>query len=102
MAQGLAETGDYRLAVRALFLALLSRLAANEHIAVARYKSNIDYRRELERRAHAHPQLAPLFRDSARVYEAVWYGNHAATPEGFSRLMRNLDRLRGAPSEGPA
>ena len=99
MARELAEQGDYRLAVRALFLALLARLAADKHIAIARYKSNSDYRRELERRAHVHGELAPLFTDSARVYEAVWYGNHAATPEGFQTLQRNTARLRANTAE---
>ena len=62
LARELLERGEFRLAIRAFFLASLSHLAARNLIAIARFKSNRDYERELRRRGHSFPELLSLFR----------------------------------------
>ena len=95
MARGMVAEGNYRLAARALFLALLSRLAENGYIAIARYKSNLDYAAELQSRAHADGRdVNDVFRASTRVFEAVWYGDHEARQEHVDHLWRHQERLR--------
>lgn len=71
--------GEWRLALRALYLATLA-LRANEGLLVlARHKTNLDYERELARRALARQDLVAHFRDRRRNFEDVWYGDSAAT-----------------------
>ncbi len=95
LARELQARGEHRLAIRALFLATLARLAHLGFIHIARFKTNRDYSRELERRAHVVPDILRTFQDSARVYDAVWYGTHAARAENVDRLIENRERLRG-------
>lgn len=95
LANELMERGEYRLAARALFLAMLAWLAEDGLVRLARFKSNRDYAGELRQRSHVHPQLLDTFCASARMYEAVWYGPHLAS-EALVRggLMRNFEVMR--------
>lgn len=78
LARDLAARGEYRLAVRALFLASLAGLAARGALSIARHKSNRDYLREFERRARNHADWQQALRDSVRSLERVWYGSFPA------------------------
>ena len=51
LARDLMNQGEFRLALRALFLGTLALLAENEIITIARHKSNREYQWELKRRA---------------------------------------------------
>ena len=93
MAHDLGAKGEYRLALRALFLACLAHLSKRGLIQVARFKSNLEYRRELERHAHACPELLAPFSENVGIYEAVWYGAHEATHELLMRAAENQERL---------
>ena len=89
MARKLAGQGDSRLALRAMYLASLAMLAENGRISIARFKSNLDYRRELARRSHAVPQLLEAFGLNVRAFEAVWYGTRQATEEIVNTFIDN-------------
>lgn len=93
-AAALAAAGDFRQAVRALYLGSLSFLASRDAISLARFKSNRDYAREIARRLRDRPDLPPLFADSVLAFERVWYGRHEAGAETLDRLGGNLDRLK--------
>jgi hypothetical protein len=99
MAQDLLERGELRLAVRAMFLATLSYLGERELVNIARFKSNLDYRRELGLRAHAQPEILETFSGSVTIYESVWYGLHEAKRELFDRIAANQERLRERENE---
>ncbi|MBU4461094.1 MAG: DUF4129 domain-containing protein [Verrucomicrobia bacterium] len=92
LAARMRETGDLRKALRAVFLATLACLARLEWIAVSRAKSNLEYRREVDRRARA---ATPAFDEDVRLFERSWYGPHPATPEAVETLGRNLEAIRG-------
>ena len=98
MARSLLDQGEFRLATRALFLAILAKLAHGELLRIARFKSNNEYAHELARHAHVHPGLLSDFREGAYAFEAVWYGEHEATRETFERLLECHNRLPGASS----
>jgi len=72
------RNGQYRLALRACFLAQLAQLADCGLIAIARFKTNRDYETELRRHAHVHTGLCAAFHDRRLLFERVWYGNTAA------------------------
>lgn len=92
-ARELAAKGDYRLAIRAVFLAQIAFLADQRLIAIARYKSNRDYMHELNRRAHAYPRSLEAFRHSSRVFESIWYGDYTSGPEQFKELEHQFHQL---------
>lgn len=87
LARQLTARGEFRLALRAAFLAVLAGLARRELVRLARHKSNREYARELDRYAHVSPALPGLFRDCLRPYESVWYGAHAADGEMVERMI---------------
>lgn len=83
----LIKQGQFRLALRACFLALLAHYADCGHITIARFKTNLDYERELGRYAHAVPELMPSYRTLRRLFDATWYGHMDAHPE-LARTFR--------------
>lgn len=95
LARELLERGEFRLAMRAFYLAGLAHLAARNLISIARFKSNRDYERELRRRAHAFPDLLAVFDDSVLVFERIWYGMHEANYDLVNGFAAGLERLKG-------
>jgi len=93
MARQMASKGDMRLALRAVFLATLASLSRFEMVRIARFKSNRDYELELARHAHEWPEAPPLFADSVKKFEAVWYGTHQADTDMFRSMIENHRRL---------
>lgn len=89
----LRDKGDYRLAIRALYLAQLASLADAGLIFYQRFKTNHDYASELSRRAHVYPTLPPLFGQNTRVFDAVWYGEHAATREAVDQMIDHVSQM---------
>ena len=94
LARQMLAQGDRRLALRALYLASLSLLAARGMIATARFKSNGDYRRELERRAHALPDLVAAFGQNVGFFEDAWYGMHDVTGRIVNGFLANQKRIQ--------
>jgi hypothetical protein len=94
MARDLLSRGELRLAMRAFYLASLANLAERNLISLARFKSNRDYERELNRRAHAFPKILELFGENTQVFERAWYGLHEIYPETVQRLATNVELIR--------
>ena len=94
LARELMERGELRLAVRALYLAALAHLAERNLIALARFKSNRDYERELRRREHALGGLTEIFDTSVTAFERVWYGRHGVTTELVEEFRVNVERMK--------
>lgn len=94
LGRDLLAKGDTRLALRALYLGCLAHLARQQWIQVHRGKSNLDYLRELRRRAKGYAGVESSFSDNLRLYERSWYGEHLATPETVEQFLANLERIR--------
>lgn len=94
LARELMERGELRLAMRALFLATLAVLAHREYIRIAKHKSNREYLREVERRAHSAPELSPELQQTVRAFEQVWYGDYAVDPPRFEQFNQRQERIR--------
>ena len=93
LARDLLAKGETRLALRAMFLGALAHLAHAERLTVARFKSNRDYRAELERKAHDLPDVLAAFGQNVRLVERVWYGVHTATTEQIEAFAVNQARI---------
>jgi hypothetical protein len=94
MARELLDAGDLRLALRAYYLASLAHLAQRNLIAIARYKSNRDYERELGRRAHAFPALLETFSNNVGTFDRVWYGLHEVSRDSLEAFASNVTRIK--------
>lgn len=92
----LLERGEFRLALRAFYLASLAYLAQRSLITLARFKSNHDYERELRRRGHSFPVLLSIFGDNLPVFERIWYGRHDVNGEMVNDFAANVERMKGA------
>lgn len=88
-----AASGDYRLAMRALFLATLAFLGEKRLVAISRSKSNGDYVRDLNYRARDRDELRSTFRDHVRTFDHAWYGWHDVTLEALSEFRGNHERM---------
>jgi hypothetical protein len=96
MGRELLQRGELRLAVRAFYLASLAHLAARNLIHLARFKSNRDYARELERRAHSFPRLPGTFSDNVMLFDRVWYGMHEITPDAVNQFISKVEVIKAA------
>jgi len=94
LARELLGRGELRLALRALYLASLAALAERNLIALAKFKSNHDYERELRRRGHALQDVPRVFSENVSVFERVWYGFHDVTPQMLEEFSGNVERIR--------
>ena len=92
LARGQLAAGEWRLALRALYLATLARLAAEGLLTLARAKTNLDYETELARRALARQHLVAQFRGRRLEFEEVWYGR---VPAGEQRVRAWLEEMSG-------
>ena len=93
MASDFLSRGEWRLAVRAMFLAALAHLAVRGNITIALYKSNREYATELLRHARDREHLLHAFRDNVRLFEEVWYGMHQLSEEGLAGFTRNQETI---------
>jgi hypothetical protein len=87
------EAGDYRLALRALFLATLAHLGDKRLLHISRTKSNGDYVRELGWRAKGRADLNESFHQQVRTFDWVWYGWHEVSPDLMTRFQEQHERI---------
>ncbi|MHA3773054.1 DUF4129 domain-containing protein [Verrucomicrobiota bacterium sgz303538] len=93
MRKALAD-GQRRLALRAAYLASLAHLGQRELLTIARYKSNRDYSRELQRRARSRDTLLSAFGENMEAFERAWYGRHEVSDATLEQFTRNLETIR--------
>lgn len=93
MGYDLMQRQSFRLALRAFYLAILSRLAENNLIMIARYKTNLDYLTELKRRDHEHMELIKLFSINIQVFDRSWYGMHEVTDTILNGFISDHERM---------
>ena len=99
MAKEQMAKGEWRLALRALYLATLAKHAAEGLITLAKFKTNLDYERELRRRAVLQPEVTMRFLAHRLSFESVWYGRESAN-EAVVRAW--MEELESVPTEGTA
>ncbi|WPB80394.1 DUF4129 domain-containing protein [Archangium violaceum] len=79
LADELAARGEYREAVRSLYLALLSRLHREGVIHYDTTLSNWDYLRQFRNRR----EWVPSFRELTLRFDFAWYGNLPVGADGY-------------------
>ena len=94
LGRDLLERGEYRLAIRAFYLATLAHLSQRNLIGITRFKSNREYEIELQRRAHAIPGMLLLFGENLFIFERIWYGLHDVNRELVQQFAATVDKIR--------
>ena len=98
LARQMIAAGEFRQALRALFLAILALLASHRFIAVERWKSNSDYEKELRRKAKNRSDLLALFAQGRFGFERCWYGRDSVTLEALESYRGIYERIKHAAS----
>jgi hypothetical protein len=98
LADELAARGEYREAVRGLYLALLSRLHRDGAILYDVTLSNWDYLRQFRGRA----DVKGRFRELTRRFDFVWYGNVPVGAEGYQQFRALTEPLLAPPAQPEA
>jgi len=94
MAQACLGRNEFRLAMRALYLAGLALLAGEKLITLHRSKSDLDYERELRRRARQRPAMLTAFSQNLNLFERGWYGMYDVDLATIRKFEANLEELR--------
>ena len=91
--------GEFRQALRALFLAILALLGSHHFIAIERWKSNRDYEKELSRKAKTRSDLLALFAQSRLGFERCWYGADSITLQDLESYQSVYERIKHAATD---
>lgn len=94
LARSQMARGEWRLALRALYLGALARLGAEGLVTLARAKTNLDYERELARRAVGRSSVVADFRARRLSFERVWFGRDIAEEAQVRAWFAELERTR--------
>jgi hypothetical protein len=89
-AQALSAGGDYRTAVRYLYLSSLLLL---EERGLLRYDRSLTNREYLRSVAHK-PVLATIFRDVIEVFDRVWYGYRPLDEATYNQYEARVEELQ--------
>lgn len=84
------ESKNFKLAIRYLYLKTLITLSKKELVKLKEWKSPYDYERELKSEA------ATNYKELARLFEYVWYGDFEAGEGEFARgneLSKLLEKV---------
>jgi len=89
-AQTLSSAGDYRNAVRYLYLSSLLILDEQGLLRYDRSRTNREYVRSLS----SKPELAKPLGDVIDVFDRVWYGFDEVDEETYQSYVKHVDDLR--------
>jgi hypothetical protein len=89
-AQMLSKGGDYRSAVRYLYLSSLLLMDERGILRYDRSKTNREYLRSV---AHS-PELAKPLGEVIEVFDNVWYGYHSLEEETFKKYSDRVEELK--------
>lgn len=89
-ARDLSGAGDYRTAVRYLYL---SSLLILEERGVLRYERSLT-NREVLRTVAGTPRLANVLENVVEVFDRVWYGYQSLDDEAYRRYEEQVNDLR--------
>lgn len=91
-AQTFSASGDYRTAIRYLYLSALLALDERGVLRYDRTLTNREYIRTLEKR----PLLARTFGSIVGVFDRVWYGKQPVDAETYAEYVAHIEDLEHA------
>ncbi len=89
-AQTLSQGGDYRSAVRYLYLSSLLLLDERGLLRYDRSKTNREYLRSVS----GSPELSEPLQEVIEVFDNVWYGYHELDEDSFKHYSDRVEELK--------
>jgi len=89
-AQTLSQGGDYRSAVRYLYLSALLIMDERGVLRYDRSKTNREYLRSVAE----SPELAEPLEEVIDVFDDVWYGQHSLEDDTFKHYSERVEELK--------
>jgi hypothetical protein len=89
-AQSLSRSGDYRSAVRYLYLSALLIMDERGVLRYDRSKTNREYLRSVS----GSPDLSEPLEEVIDVFDNVWYGYHALEEDSFKQYSNRVEELK--------
>jgi hypothetical protein len=86
--------GNFRLALRALYLANLAWLGRQEYLTLHSGKTNREYETEIRRRGRAIPEAYGLFAANIAAFERAWYGTRAVSMDDVGEFRARVGRMK--------
>lgn len=93
LAARLIREGNWLLAMRAYYFAVLSRLAAGDLLTIAMHKSNQEYELELRRRVPDQCRLHEMFAQQVNRLDRAWYGSQRASEQDVRFFAATQERI---------
>jgi hypothetical protein len=93
-----AERGDYRAAIHAAYWTAVAQLEEKHLLPEDRSRTPRESLRLVQRGSAAYAPLAQL----TRRFEVTWYGFHAATPDDWDDVKKQLETLECLRTSTPA
>ncbi len=91
----LAQSGDYRQAVRQLYLSALFRLEEHGLVQYDRSLTNQEMLQHIVERQEVHDILKPV----VDTFDNTWYGIHEPDPATFNRFQHQIESLENSLTE---
>jgi len=80
--------GNFRLAVRFVYLKILKLLSGKQLIEYQYQKTNYEYAYEIE-----NADLRAIFREVSFVFDYCWYGEHEASEQDYLFVQRKFNEI---------
>jgi hypothetical protein len=93
-AEELARAGDFRLAMRTLYLAVLSRLHHQHLLSYEPTRTNGEYVRQVRLADGAPPDLYVPFEQLTTLFEARWYGEGACAAGDYAACRALAEEIQ--------
>lgn len=94
MAASLLHAENFRLALRAFYLANLAWLGQGRWLTIDAGKTNREYEIELQRRARDAAEARALFAQNIAAFEQCWYGMHRVAREDVEAFQTRSETLK--------
>jgi hypothetical protein len=94
LAESCLAEQNYRLALRAFYLACLSWLGRRQFLSIHAGKTNREYENELNRRVRELPVARALFSGNVARFERAWYGEHTVSAEDAAQFRQSTEELK--------
>ena len=96
LAARMLQEQNFRLALRAYYLANLAWLGRHEFLTIHSGKTNREYELELRRKARAFAEARQLFAANVVAFERAWYGQHAVSADDAGEFRVRIESLKQA------
>jgi len=94
LAARMIAEGNFRLALRAYYLANLAWLGRNQFITIDTGKTNREYELELRRRARAFADARREFAVNIVAFERAWYGQHEVSAGDAAEFHQRTESIK--------